>query len=678
MKYPSTPPKKLVETIHGYKVTDNYRWLENLSSKTVKDWINAQNKLTDQVISSKLQAKIEKELEKACKFPSLSAPRSRNGLYFGWERKVGQEQAVVYVQHSLHGKKRILIDPNELSQKTGHIVSLESWFLSHKGDYVAYRTSVDGSELAALKVMDVKTGKDIEKVSDNSSYSLTWLPDDSGFFYTAHPKIGTVPKGEERYHEKTYFHKLGTKPTSDKLIFGNGRPKEDMLSLHLSIDGRWLIISASLDWECNDLYLYDTKTAKTTDLIVGYDANFDIVFTKKHILLFTNYQAPNCRILYSNLKTPPNGLKLWKNFIPERKYKIDNFWVTTNRILVTYQINVSIKGFEFDYNGKEIADLPIPKHASLMGISANKYEAEYFYSYATFITPQVTMHYNPETRKCSELFRLKSTLNETDYEVKQEWFHSKDRTKVPMYIIHHRNVKLDGKNPTILSGYGGFESSNLPYFLRNLVPWLMKGGIFAIANIRGGGEFGKTWHTSAIRKNKQKSYDDFIAAAEHLITKQYTINQRLGIWGGSNGGLLVSAVAVQRPDLFKAVVPQVPLTDMVRFPKFLIASRWISEYGDPNDPKELKYILKYSPYHNVDKDKNYPAFLFTTAVNDTRVHPMHAYKMGALLQSLNSNEPILIYTQNSSGHTGSLTMSRFYKNQARVLAFFAEQLSLII
>jgi prolyl oligopeptidase len=502
------------------------------------------------------------------------------------------------------------------------------------------------------------------------------LPDDSGFFYTAHPKLGTVPKGEERYHEKTYFHKIGTKPISDKQIFGDGRPKEDMTVLYLSVDGRWLIISASLDWERYDLYLYDTKTCKTSDLIVGYNAKFEIVFTKEHMLLFTNYQAPNYRILYSDLKTPPNDLKLWKRLIPERKHNIDYYWLTTDKILVAYQINGSVKGYEFDYCGKEIAVIPMPKHASLTEISANKYETEYFYTYASFITPQVTMHYNPETRKYSELFRLKSTLNETDYEVKQEWFHSKDGTKVPMYIIHHRNIKLDGKNPTILSGYGGFESSNLPYFLRNLVPWLMRGGIFAIANIRGGGEFGKTWHTSAIRKNKQKSYDDFIAAAEHLIAKNYTNNQHLGIQGGSNGGLLVSTVAVQKPNLFKAVVSQVPLTDMVRFPKFLIASRWISEYGDPNDPKELKYILRYSPYHNVDKRKNYPAFLFTTAVNDTRVHPMHAYKMGALLQSLNGKEPVLIYTQNSAGHTGAQTMSRLYKNQARVLAFFAEQLDL--
>jgi prolyl oligopeptidase len=271
---------------------------------------------------------------------------------------------------------------------------------------------------------------------------------------------------------------------------------------------------------------------------------------------------------------------------------------------------------------------------------------------------------------------MKSSINTTDYLVKQEWFKSKDGTRVPMFIVHRKNVRLNGKNPTILYGYGGFESSATPYFLRPWIPWLSRGGIYVIANIRGGGEFGKTWHTDGIKENKQKSFDDFIAAAQHLINKKYTNHQHLGISGASNGGLLVSAVAVQKPELFRAVVSQVPLTDMVRFPDFLIASRWASEYGDPKNPLDLKYILKYSPYHNVKKTKRYPAFLFTTGEDDTRVHPMHAYKMAAILQSLDNKGLILVYTEPSTGHQGSLTMSSFYKDVARIIAFFAEQLGL--
>jgi prolyl oligopeptidase len=677
MKYPSTPVKKHVETIHGHRIIDNYRWLERNTSSNVKKWIDAQNKLVDQVVPRKLQVNFEKELKQNYNFLSMGTPHYCNGQYFGMERRPGQERGVLYVWSGLNGKRRILINPNKLSQQTKHIVSLDYWVISPKGNYVAYGVSEDGKELAVLKVMEVKTGQIIEIIAKNASWaSITWMPDETGFYYTKHPDRGSVAANELRYYQKAYYHKLGTKPSSDKEIFGGGRPKEEGYGLELSNDGRWLAISATQDWERNDLYMYDSKSGKLTNLIVGYQAQFEITFTNERVLLYTNYKAPNYRVLSASLDNfilPPDK---WGKFIPERKNKLSGYAITKDQLLAIYLINATAQGIRFDLNGKETGKLTLPKHASLSYICARREETEFFYDYQSFTTPGIINHYNPATRIISVYYRNRSTINESDYLIKQEWFKSKDGTQVPMFIVHHKGLRLNGKNPTILYGYGGFEMSNLPFFLRHLTPWLSRGGVYAIANIRGGGEFGKTWHTGGIKKYKQKSYDDFIAAAQYLITKKYTNNKKIGILGASNGGLLVSAVAVQTPELFKAVVSQVPLTDMVRFPKFLIASRWKSEYGDPDNPEDLKYILKYSPYHNVKNSKNYPAFLFITAENDTRVHPMHAYKMAALLQSKENKEPVLVYTENSTGHQGSLTMSRFYKDQAKILTFFVEQLGL--
>jgi len=679
MKYPNTPTEELVENIFGHKVTDNYRWLEDGSKVRVKAWINAQNKLTDQILPKKLQTEIGKEVKQSYQFPAISMPYSYQGTYFWWERQPGQEQGVLYFRKGLSGKKRILIDPNKLSKAPDHIVSLDYWVPSKSGKLLAYGTSENGNELSVLKVLEVETGKTLETVAKNASWSsIAWLPDESGFYYTNHPEVGTVPKGEERYHQKVLFHTLDTDPTADPEIFGKGRPKEDTMSLRLSVDGKLLIISVSQNWERNDLYFYNADSKKVTELIVGYDAQSWIAFGNRLALLCTNYQAPNNRMLRADPGKMPCKLELWQEFIPERKHKLEWFSITKEQILAAYLIDASQKALTFDLNGKETGQLPIPEHASLLGISARKEEAEYFYEYASFVTPGVTYRYNPTTRKLVKFNQMESMLNESDYLVKQEWFKSKDGTKVPMFIVHRKDLKLNGKNPTILYGYGGFETSITPGFLRSFGPWLKRGGVYASANIRGGGEFGKAWHIDAVRKNKQKSYDDFIAAAEHLTTNKYTSNQHLGILGGSNGGLLVCVAAVQRPDLFKAVVSEVPLTDMVRFPKFLIAGRWVSEYGDPSKPEDLKYILKFSPYHNAKAGTEYPSFLFLTADNDTRVDPMHSRKMTALFQSINTKNAVLLYTDNSSGHRGSLTMSRYYRDEGKILAFFMEQLGIIV
>jgi prolyl oligopeptidase len=332
----------------------------------------------------------------------------------------------------------------------------------------------------------------------------------------------------------------------------------------------------------------------------------------------------------------------------------------------------------FDHEGKETGKIPLLPYSSLDGIASRKDEEEFFYGVDSFVFPKIVYRYDPGTMQYSEYRKIDNPINPDDYEVKQEWYVSKDGTKVPMFIFHKKGLQMNGSNPTILYGYGGFANNETPSFMMNWVPWIRRGGIFAIANIRGGGEFGEQWHKDGIKENKQNSFDDFIAAGEYLISQKYTDKEHLGILGGSNGGLLVSAVGVERPDLFKAVCSRVPLTDMVRFPKFGIAVRWIHEYGNPEVAEDLKNIMKWSPYHNVREGVEYPSFLFTTANKDTRVDPLHARKMSARLQGVNKKNEVLLYTEMDAGHGAGKPIAKIVESQALVIYFFADKLGLKI
>jgi len=676
MKYPDTPIRKVAETIHSHKVIDNYRWLEDGTNSRVKAWVKAQNKLSNQVISPELQTELKKEIAQSFKFPACGIPYLVNGLYFSTDRKPEEDQYVLCVSKGLSGKKRILIDPNKLSKDNKDTTSLDFWYPSPNGKYLAYGVSHNGNELSILKILDVEGGKELETVADNASYgSVAWLDDETAFYYTKHPKPGSVRLGEERYHQKVFYHHICTDSRLDEEIFGKKRPKEDAMSLEISRDNKKLSISVSQNMQHDDIYLYDIQTKKLTELLIGYKSHNYIFFTENKALLLTNYKAPNCRVLCADLNNLSTNLNDWQEFIPEEDNKLDSYTVTKDQIIAVYLINATQRAITYDLNGKETGKLFMPEYASILNISGSWKESEFFYEFASFITPGVTCRYDAKTKQTSEFSRMGSVINDTNYLVKQEWYKSKDGTKVPMFIVHHKDLKFNGQNPTILYGYGGFEYSLVPSFVRGLVPILKRGWIYASANIRGGGEFGNAWYLDGIMDKKQNSYDDFIAAAEYLINKKYTDKHHLGIMGASNGGLLVSAVAIQRPELFKAVAALVALTDMVRFPNFLIANRWISEYGDPSKDKDLANILKFSPYHNVKDGVAYPAFFLTTASNDTRVDPMHAYKMTALLQGKNSKNPILLYTDDSSGHIGSASLSSYYREQARLLAFFIEQLS---
>jgi prolyl oligopeptidase len=368
----------------------------------------------------------------------------------------------------------------------------------------------------------------------------------------------------------------------------------------------------------------------------------------------------------------------WKEFIPERKFLLETVRITKSKILIEYLVNACSEVVTFDYEGKETGKIPLPPYSTLAGISSRKDEEEFFYGVETFVFPKIVYRYDPSAMDYLEWRRTDNPIQPDDYVVKQEWYVSKDGTKVSMFVFHKKGLTFDESNPTILYGYGGFAKNETPLFMRNWVPWIERGGIFAVANIRGGGEFGEQWHKDGIKENKQNSFDDFIAAGEYLISQKYTNKGHLGILGVSNGGLLVSAVAVERPDLFNAVCARVPLTDMVRFPKFGIAMRWIHEYGNPDIVEDLKNILKWSPYHNVREGIEYPNFLFTTANKDTRVDPLHARKMTARLQEVNKKNEVLLYTEMDAGHGAGKPIVKIVESQALVISFFAGQLDLKI
>ena len=674
--YPQTKKVNVTDSINGIKVSDPYRWLENSGDPEVKNWVENQNKYTDSVLKNNLFETFSTELVKNFKVVNFSNPIPVNGRYFYTERQPDEDQAVLYMKKGLDESPIELFNPN--GKRNGNTVSIDYWSPFHTGKYVVYAISEGGDEMATLYIKDTDTNQELsEKIIHCRHPSVQWLPDDLAFFYTRNARPGSVPKSEEHLHTKIYFHTLGNNLDNDNLVFGAGRPKDDMIQISLSLDGRYLGIEVASTWTENDIYIYDTKTREIKPLIVGMKSKFSIKFLNDKILLDTNYKANNYRVLWARYENFYKPLDEWEEFIPEREFLLESLRITKSKILIEYLVNACSEVVIFNYEGKEVEKVPLPKYSSLAGTSGRREEEEFFYAINSFVFPKILYRYDPNTLEYREYRKTDNPINPDEYEVKQEWYLSKDKTKIPLFIFHKKGIELNGTNPTILYGYGGFNANQTPSFMRSWTSWIERGGIFAIANIRGGGEFGDKWHKDGIKENKQNSFDDFIAAAEYLISQKYTDSQHFGILGASNGGLLVSAVGVQRPELFKAVCSRVPLTDTVRFPKFGIAMRWIHEYGNPDIKEDLENILTWSPYHNVKEGIEYPNFFFTTGDKDSRVDPLHARKMTARLQEVNKeNKKVLLFTEMEAGHGSGKPIRKIVQNQALVLSFLAQELGL--
>jgi prolyl oligopeptidase len=696
---PGAPPKAqakpIVDIYHGTKVTDNYRWLEDGNSPETQKWVADEMAYTRALLDP-LPGRdaIHKRLTELLSIGSITAPMIAGKHYFYTKREGMQNQPVLYVRDGLNGPDRVLVDANQLA--ADGTIALDWFQPSDNGKYVAYGISQSGSEMSTLHVVETKSGTILpDTIERTRAASIAWLHDNSGFYYTRYPKKGDAPAGQEMYNRHVFFHDLGTDLETDDLIFGEGRDPEDWPSVFLSNDGRWLLIHVSQGWTKSELFLMDTHGKNPPSrLTTGKDFNYGAEVYDGKVYITTNEDAPRYRLLVTDAGNFDH--EAWKEIIPQSDAVLQNVSVYGGKLLVQYEQNATSKLKLFDLEGKKISDISLPAIGTVFGSGGKWNHEEAFFGFHSFTVPPsiYRVELKPihvETKPTGPVGDIGLTslwtkvdapsIDPSAYEVAQEWYKSKDGTRVPMFIVHKKGLEKNGKNPTLLTAYGGFNISLTPSFSRTAYLWMEHGGIFAVANLRGGAEFGEDWHRAGMLDKKQNVFDDMIAAAEHLISEKYSDKNHLAIQGGSNGGLLMGAMMTQRPDLFRAVVCQVPLLDMLRYQNFQIAKLWIPEYGTAENAEQFKWLYAYSPYQHVKAGVEYPAILFMTGDFDTRVDPMHAKKMAALMQAEAKNgssktRSILLRVESKAGHGAGKPITKQIEEFTDVYSFLFWQLGM--
>ena len=655
----SGPPKAKVEpvedTVQGHKIIDRYRYLENPNDPDTKLYVEQELSYTRSILDplpgrDKINARLSQLLE----IGTVGAPQMGGKYYFHTRREGNQNQPVLYVREGLKDEDRVLVDVNKMS--TDGTVALDWWFASDDGKYVAYGTSQSGSEESTLHIVESETGKVLPDTIDRTRFaSVAWMKDSSAFYYTRHPKKGDVPAGEEVYHVKVFYHQIGSDPAKDPLVFGEGRNPQDIPNISLSEDDRWLLIDVGEGWTKSEMYLQDLQSKNPPlEITTGKDFLYGVDFFEGKLYITTNEDAPHYRVFVADAANPKR--ENWKEIVPQSDAVLQNASVTGGKLLAQYEHNATSELKLFGLDGKKLADVPLPAIGNVFSASGRYDRDEIFFGFQSFTVPPSVYRVDLTDIKSALWAKVDApSIDGSAYDVQQVWYSSKDGTKVPMFIVSKKGIEKNGKNPTLLTGYGGFNISMTPTFSRSMYLWMEHGGIYAVANLRGGSEFGEDWHRAGMLDKKQNVFDDFIAAGEYLIAQKYTDKDHLAIQGGSNGGLLMGAMITQRPDLFRAVVCQVPLLDMLRYQNFQIAKLWIPEYGTAEDAKQFDWLYAYSPYHHVKPGQEYPAILFMTGDTDTRVDPMHAKKMAALMQAEATNgdskdRPILLRIESKAGH----------------------------
>jgi prolyl oligopeptidase len=694
--FPKTKVAPVEDTLHGHTIVDNYRWLENSQSPETKAWVGTELAYTRSVLDALPgRDKIQKRLEQLLTIGSISPPQIAGPYYLYTRRDGMQNQPVLYVRESVDGKDRVLLDANQLA--ADGTIALDWWYPSEDGKYVAYGLSPSGSEMSTLHVIETATGKKLpDEIERARAASVAWKPDNSGFYYTRLPKKGDVAEGQEMYNRHVFYHTLGGDSAKDPLIFGEGLDPEWWPNLNLSEDGRWLLIDVSEGWTKSELYLADVKAGtpavKITD---GKEFLYGGDFLDGKIYITSNEDAPRYRVFVADTAKPARAH--WQELIPQSDAVLQGAAVFGGKLFAQYEQNASSQIKIFGLDGKKIQDVPLPAIGTVFGSGGKWNRKEVFFGFQSFTFPpsiyrmelsegipakangKIDMMAFPVPKLWAKVDA--PSIDPSAYDVRQDWYQSKDGTKIPMFIVHKRGLVKDGHNPTLLTGYGGFNVSLTPAFSRTAYLWMEHGGIYAVANLRGGAEFGEDWHRAGMLEKKQNVFDDFIAAGEYLIAQKYTDRDHLAIQGGSNGGLLMGAMITQRPDLFRVVICQVPLLDMLRYQNFQIAKLWIPEYGSSEDPKQFDWLYAYSPYHHVKQGVEYPAILFMTADTDTRVDPMHAKKMAALMQAEAKNgeskdRPILLRIESKAGHGAGKPVTKQIEESTDVYSFLFWQLGM--
>jgi len=666
--YPETAKVDTVDVYFGHEVADPYRWLEDDNSEQTKNWVNAQNEITQNYLSKiPFRDYIKNRLTELWDYPRNSAPFKKGGYYFIFKNDGLQNQSVAYYTRSLDEEPKVLLDPNLLSDDG--TVSLTQFSVSECGKYLAYGISRGGSDWNEFFVKEIETGKDLDDHIQWVKFSgITWYK--NGFYYSRYPepKAGDELKGVNE-NNKIYYHEVGTPQSKDKLVYEDTKHPDWSFSAGITEDMKYMSISVTESTTGNALYIKDMKTQKQTVLVDNFESSYYVIdHINGKLLIMTDNGAPKNKIVAVDpLKPERNN---WVDFIPEAEGVLRGISLVGGKIIASYMEDAHSKIRIFDLSGNYLYDLDNQEVGSIGGFSGKLKDNETFYVVTSFTTPSTIYRYDVTSNK-SELYESSAVdFDASKYETKQIFYTSKDGTKVPMFIVHKKGLELDGNRPTLLYGYGGFNASITPSFSVTRLIWLENDGVFAVANIRGGGEYGETWHKAGTKLQKQNVFDDFIAAAEYLIENKYTSNKRLAIQGGSNGGLLVGAVANQRPELFAVAFPAVGVMDMLRYHKFTIGRYWATDYGTSEDSEEMFLYLKgYSPLHNVNSE-TYPATLVTTADHDDRVVPAHSFKYIAALQATyTGNNPVLIRIDTKAGHGAGKPMSMVIQEYADLWSF---------
>ncbi len=653
-------------------VQDDYRWLEDVKSPETISWMKAQSDFFNNYIKDTQKEKIKTRYRKLFNYEKYSTPFKKGGYYFYSKNDGLQAHSVFYRVKKIGDTPEVVLDSNKMS-KDG-TVSVAGKYFNHDATLMAYGVSVGGTDNQTYYVKDLKNNKLLDDKLTNIRYSnIAWKKDSSGFYYSKYPDPKTVKKEDKNYYNKVYYHALGTTEDKDILIYEDKENKTNAFAPIVTDDGKYLLIYV---WQGTDpnnrLLIREENTKNQFKDLFTKKASYDLIGNiNDKFYILTNLDAPNKKVVTFDIDKnffSNENIKL-TTIIEETKNNIVSILFTNKNIVVNYLEDVHATLKRFDLNGKYLSDIKLPAPGSV-SLSGDLNESQLFLSFTSFTYPNVVFEYNFTADKLETVFKSNLDFDPTKFESKQIFYTSKDGTKVSMFIVYKKGIKLDGTNPTLLYGYGGFNITLDPWFSTIRVLWMENGGVFAVANLRGGGEYGEKWHKAGMKENKQNVFDDFYAAAHYLIDNKYTNSKKLAIMGGSNGGLLVATAMTQEPNLFGAVVCQVPLTDMLRFHKFLVGHYWIPEYGNAeNSKKEFDYLHKYSPYHNV-KNINYPSTLIITGDSDDRVAPLHARKFAAIVQKNNkSDNPILLKVNWKSGHGHGQSTEQIINGQADIYGF---------
>ena len=665
---PETKVDLVRDELHGVEIVDPYRWLEDQESAETRAWIDAQNEYTDSIMGQLPgREALRNKIERLMKVDDISTPRERNGRFFYSKRAADQDLDVIYWREGLEGEEKVLIDPHPMSED--HTVSTRLADVSPDGKVVLYSVRQGGVDETEICFLDVDTGEHLpDTLGTARYYGVSLMPDKSGYYYTRRD-----PEGP-----RLFYRVMGSAPESEEMVFGEDVDPRYFIYNEVTDDGRYLLITIGYGWNHSDVFIKDLtrRNAGIVPLIEGVDALFHPSYEDGRLYIFTNWEAPNWKMMVAD----PAGidLKQWQEIIPERENAVlEGVSFNGGKLFARYLENVQSRIVIYDTEGAEQGEIKFDSIGSVTNMVGNWDSDIAFYGFSSFHMPFTIYRYTVSTGESEVWAKIDVPFDSEKYEVKQVWYESKDGTQVPMFVAHAKGIELNGENPVFLTGYGGFGASSTPGFSARSAIWLELGGVYALANMRGGGEFGEKWHKAGMLANKQNVYDDFIAAAEYLIDEGYTKPEKLLIRGGSNGGLLVTAVVTQRPDLYGAVICTYPLIDMIRYHKFLVGSTWITEYGSADDPEQFKYIYEYSPYQHVRKDEEYPAVLFITGDADTRVAPLHARKMTALMQSATgSTNPIMLRYHTKAGHSGGQPLSERIDNTTETMLFLIWQLGM--